>query len=73
MVISVSHGLILVGFLIVLIIPYFIKIIKIANNILTILKSFYPKRQKRLGFLLEGFEALIEKVVWFKLYFSFSP
>ncbi len=29
----------------------------------TILKSFYPKRSKRLGFLLEGFEALIEKGV----------
>ncbi|GAA7264436.1 hypothetical protein HpBGD90_09470 [Helicobacter pylori] len=63
MVISVSHGLILVGFLIVLIIPYFIKITKIANNILTILKRFYPKRSKRLGFLLKGFEALIEKGV----------
>ncbi len=33
----------------------------------------YPKRSKRLGFLLKGFEALIEKAVWFKLYFSFSP
>ncbi|EMG83379.1 hypothetical protein HMPREF1425_00644 [Helicobacter pylori GAM71Ai] len=33
----------------------------------------YPKRQKRLGFLLKGLEALIERVVWFKLYFSFSP
>lgn len=38
-----------------------------------ITNSFYPKRQKRLGFLLKGFETLIEKAVWFKLYFSFSP
>ncbi|GAA8011801.1 hypothetical protein HpCS36_09370 [Helicobacter pylori] len=32
-----------------------------------IIACFYPKRQKRLGFLLKEFEALIEKVVWFKL------
>lgn len=38
-----------------------------------ITNSFHPKRSKRLGFLLEGFESLIEKAVWFKLYFSFSP